>query len=124
MCSLLVRVTLRRDPSDGLYYIIQQEDFYQPEVHTVSSVSLPPRLTSLQDILHLILPPLVGPLSLVKRITGPLCGMYAAVFQCFGFWRPDPAGLPGPSRESGPELGYGGGGNIGNEKMVNGKKLE
>lgn len=44
-----------------------------------------------QDLFLLTIPPLAPLLSLVKLLTGLLCGMLAATFQCLGFWRPDPS---------------------------------
>ncbi|KAH8111647.1 hypothetical protein DFH11DRAFT_1690301 [Phellopilus nigrolimitatus] len=60
---LLVKVTLERSQDDGKYYIIQQEDFYQPE-----------------DVLHLVLPFLAPPLVYVKHLAGRMCGVNAAAF--------------------------------------------
>ncbi|KAL5480501.1 hypothetical protein ACEPAI_1771 [Sanghuangporus weigelae] len=59
---LLVKVTLRKN-EDGKYYIIQQEDYYQPE-----------------EILHLMLPFLAPPLTYIKRLAGSVCGINAVAF--------------------------------------------
>ncbi|EJD00291.1 uncharacterized protein FOMMEDRAFT_22132 [Fomitiporia mediterranea MF3/22] len=60
---LLVKVSLRKNPQDGKYYIIQQEDYYQPE-----------------DIFRLVLPFLATPIVFVKRLAGRVCGVNAAAF--------------------------------------------
>ncbi|KAI5116635.1 hypothetical protein M0805_002398 [Coniferiporia weirii] len=60
---LLVKISLKQSKDNDKYYIVQQEDFYQPE-----------------DILYLTLPFLAPPFLVGKRLAGRLCSFNTWVF--------------------------------------------
>ncbi|KAI5115341.1 hypothetical protein M0805_008995 [Coniferiporia weirii] len=60
---LTTKLSLKQSQSDGKYYIVQQEDFVQPE-----------------DVLYATLPLFVHPLLLVKQFAAQACCFNAAVF--------------------------------------------
>ncbi|KAI5115340.1 hypothetical protein M0805_008994 [Coniferiporia weirii] len=60
---LIVKLTLKQSQTDGKYYIVYQEDAFQPE-----------------DMLSMTLPFLAPPVMVAKRFAGQACYFNAAVF--------------------------------------------